>query len=401
MINIILFDNEARDRLLPLTYLKPVSELRMGILSIQEKWEKRLGGKVSFATKDYLAEKYPIDYGTENYFINGSALPSDQLCRLIQQMDFNDAFLKDDELIATKLSEEQFEHLINDEDFDDLNVIPLGDTDFIKINHPWDIFKYNQRAIEEDFQILTKGRKSQRLSPSNQVIGAENIFLEEGASVECAILNASEGPIYIGKNAKIMEGCLLRGPIAIGEGSVLKMGAKIYGGTSVGPYCKVGGEVKNVVFQGHSNKGHDGYLGDSVIGEWCNIGAGSNNSNLKNNYAEVKLWDYSSERFINTGQQFCGMIMGDHSKLGIGTTINTGTVIGVSCNIFGSGFPRNFIPSFSWGGAHGFTTYRTEKAFETVERVYERRKKEFSVQDRLILLRVFEDTVQRRPWEKK
>ncbi|MCI5083059.1 MAG: GlmU family protein [Saprospiraceae bacterium] len=401
MKNIILFDNEIRDRLLPLTYLRPVSELRIGILTIREKWERQLGGTVSYITRDYLAEKYPIDYGTENYLINASALPSDQLCRLINQMDFNEAFLNGEELIAAKLSEQQFERLINDEDFNELNGVDLAGTDYIKIDHIWDIFRYNEKAIQEDFNLLTRGRKSQPLSDTNQVIGKENIFVEEGASVECAILNASTGPIYIGKNATIMEGCMLRGPIALCEKSVLKMGAKIYGGTTIGPVSKIGGEVQGTVIQGYSNKGHDGYLGNSLVGEWCNIGAGANNSNLKNNYDEVKLWSYIDERFVKSGQQFLGMILGDHSKLAISTTINTGTVIGVSCNIFGSGFPRNFIPSFSWGGAQGFTTYKTDKAFDTVDRVYARRKKNFEVEDRLILLRVFEDTAKYRRWEKK
>ncbi len=401
MKNIILFDNEIRDRLLPLTYLRPVSELRIGILTIREKWERQLGGTVSYITRDYLAEKYPIDYGTENYLINASALPSDQLCRLINQMDFNEAFLNGEELIAAKLSEQQFERLINDEDFNELNGVDLAGTDYIKIDHIWDIFRYNEKAIQEDFNLLTRGKKSQPLSDTNQVIGKENIFVEEGASVECAILNASTGPIYIGKNATIMEGCMLRGPIALCEKSVLKMGAKIYGGTTIGPVSKIGGEVQGTVIQGYSNKGHDGYLGNSLVGEWCNIGAGANNSNLKNNYDEVKLWSYIDERFVKSGQQFLGMILGDHSKLAISTTINTGTVIGVSCNIFGSGFPRNFIPSFSWGGAQGFTTYKTDKAFDTVDRVYARRKKNFEVEDRLILLRVFEDTAKYRRWEKK
>lgn len=401
MTNIILFDNETREELLPLTYLRPVSELRLGVLTIKEKWEKWLGGKVSYITRDYLAEKFPIDYGEVNYLINSSALPSEQLCRLIQQMEFNDALLRGEELIAAKLSESQFEHLINDEDFDDLNGYDLAGTEYIKIDNLWDIFLNNHQAIKEDFKLLTKGRTSQPISSTNQVIGElENIFIEEGVSMECCILNASNGPIYIGKDATILEGSMLRGPLAIGDHSVIKMGAKIYSGTTLGPYCKVGGEVKRVVFQGYSNKGHDGYLGDSVIGRWCNIGAGANNSNLKNNYDEVKLWSYKEERFQKTGQQFCGMVLGDHSKLAISVTINTGTVIGIACNIYGPGFPRNFVPSYSWGGAHGFTTYKTDKAFDTVERVYSRRDKAFSVEDRLILLRVFEDTARFRRWEK-
>ncbi|MEN0003102.1 MAG: GlmU family protein [Bacteroidota bacterium] len=400
MANIILFDNEVRDRLLPLTFLRPVCEVRVGILTIREKWEQWLGWPVSYITQDYLAEKFPIDYGNENYLINGSALPSDQLCRLIQQMDTNEALLDGDELIVAKLNEEQFELLINDEDFGELKGIDLAGTSFMKINYSWDIFRLNGQAIQEDFQLLTKGRKSAKLSATNTVLGKHPIFLEEGAQVECSILNASDGPIYIGKNATIMEGCMVRGSFALCEHAVLKMGAKVYSNTTLGPWSKAGGELNNVVFFGYSNKGHDGFLGNSVLAEWCNLGADTNNSNLKNNYTPVKLWSYPEQRFVKTGLQFCGLIMGDHAKSGINTMFNTGTVVGVAANMFGAGFPRNYIPSFAWGGASGFSTFRTEKAFEMMEAMMARRDVDFSVQDRLIMLRVFEDTAQYRRWEK-
>jgi UDP-N-acetylglucosamine diphosphorylase/glucosamine-1-phosphate N-acetyltransferase len=315
-------------------------------------------------------------------------------------MDFGEAYLNGEELIAAKLDEKQFERLVSDKDIGELKGFDLAGTDYIKINNLWNIFQKNGKALKEDFKLLTKGRKSAPISPTNRVLGEENIFIEEGAEVEFAILNATEYPIYIGKDAKILEGCMVRGGLAMGEGAVLKMGTRIYGPTTLGPYCKVGGEVNNCVFQAHSNKGHEGYLGNSVIGEWCNIGADTNSSNLKNNYAEVKLWNYEAERFLQTDTQFCGLIMGDHSKCGINTMFNTGTVVGVSANVFGSGFPRNFIPSFSWGGARGFSTYRTDKAFETIERVFDRRKKTFDVEERLILLRIFEETAKFRAWEK-
>lgn len=402
MANIILFDNEVRDRLLPLTFLRPVCEIRVGILTIREKWEKWLDGKISYITQDYLAEKYAIDYGTENYLINGSVLPSDQLCRLIRQMDSNEALLEGEELIVAKLSEEQFELLINDEDFGELKGFDLKGTNYLKINNLWDIFQLNDQAIREDFELLTKDRTSEPISSTNQILGdPAQIFLEEGAKVECSILNATTGPIYVGKDAEIMEGCIVRGSLALGEHAVLKMGAKVYSGTTLGPWSKAGGELNNAVFFAYSNKAHDGFLGNAVLGEWCNLGADTNNSNLKNNYDEVRLWSYPEERFVKTGLQFCGLIMGDHSKAGINTMFNTGTVVGISANVYGSGFPRNFVPSFAWGGHSGFTTFRTDKAFDMMETMMARRKIDFSVQDRLIMLRVFEETAKYRSWEKQ
>ena len=401
MSRIILFDNEVRDHLLPLTYTRPVCELRVGILTIREKWERWLNMPVSYITQDYLAEKYPIDHSNVNYIINGSVLPSPQLVRLIQQMELNEAYLQGEELIVAKLDEEQIENLIKDDDIGELQGFDLEGTEFLKINHLWDLYKINDQAIREDFELITKGRTSQALSDTNQLIGSpDNLFIEEGAIVEGSILNTKKGPIYIGAKAEIMEGCMIRGSFALGEHTVIKMGAKIYGATTIGPFSKVGGEINNSVILGYTNKGHDGYLGNSVLGEWCNIGADTNISNLKNNYDEIKLWNYPARRFVKTGQQFCGLIMGDHSKTGINTMINTGTIIGVSCNVFGEGFPRNFIPSFTWGGKQGFQTYRTNKAFDTAERVMVRRNIKFDVQERLVLLRVFEDTTQFRTWDK-
>lgn len=401
MAQIILFDNEVRNRLLPLTYLRPVCELRIGILTIREKWERWTKMPVSYITQDYLAERFPLEYDKENYFVNGSVLPSVQLVKLLQQMETGEAFLQGEELIAAKMTGEQFDQLVNDDEIEDLKGIDLEDTQYLKVNHLWDIPAINETAIIEDFELLTKGRTSQPLSDSNRVLGAENIFVEEGADVELAILNGQSGPIYIGKNATVMEGAILRGPIALGENSVVKMGAKVYSGTTLGPMAKVGGEIKNTVMMGYCSKSHDGYLGDSVIGEWCNLGAGTSASNLKNDYSKVRIWNYEAEKFESTDRQFCGLFMGDYSKCAINTMFNTGTIIGICSNIFGSDFPRIFIPSFSYGGHHGFQTYRTDRAFEAIDRTMARKNRNLSVPERLTILRVFEETAKYRRWDKE
>lgn len=397
--NIILFDDDVREHLLPLTYTRPVAELRIGILTIAEKWEKCLKGTVSYITQEYLSDKFPIDIAQENYVINASALPSEQLCRLIQQLELNEALLHNGELIAAKLTALQFEHLMKNEELEEIKGFELEDTEFEKINHIWDLFRLNKSAIINDFQLLTDGRASQSISSTNTIIGDGNIFLEEGAKVECAILNTNNGPIYIGKNAEIMEGCIIRGGLAVCEGAILKMGSKIYGATTIGPYSKVGGEIKNSLVMGYSNKGHEGFLGNSIVGEWCNLGADTNNSNLKNNYGHIKLWDYAAEDYINSHLQFCGLIMGDHSKCGINTMFNTGTVVGVSANIYGTGFPPKFIPSFSWGGAAGFEPYHLEKAAAVAEKVMLRRKILFTETEKKILNQIYRDTAKFRKKE--
>ena len=401
MAHLILFDNETREHLLPLTYTRPVGDLRLGILTIREKWERVMSCPASYLTQDYLTEKFEMNYGEVNYLVNGSLLPTAQMVRLIQQLDFSEAILLDGELLATKLTGEQIEKLIKDEDFGDLSGYEAKGTEILKLRGVYDLFHLNQAALEADFELLTAGRTSEELSDTNRLIGPrDQLFIEKGAKVECATINTENGPVYIGRNALVMEGALIRGGLAMCEGAVLKMGAKVYGATTLGPYSKVGGEVNNVVFQAYSNKGHEGFLGNSVLGHWCNIGADTNCSNLKNTYEEVKLWNYPAQRFVKTGLQFCGLVMGDHTKVGINTMFNTGTVVGVGANIFGTGFPRNFVPSFAWGGASGFSTFRTSKAFEMMERVVARRDKELTVQDRLILLRIFEDTARYRRWEK-
>ncbi|OEK07607.1 glucose-1-phosphate thymidylyltransferase [Flavivirga aquatica] len=385
-MNYILFDGPSRNNLLPFTFTRPVADIRVGILTIREKWETFLGSTTTTITEDYLSEKFPMVEMEENVMINGAYLPTAELVEMVKSLKENQAIFKGEDVIAFFTKETQ-----DDIDFDTFEAIEF-DKDIIEIENTWDIFSKNGEAIQQDFILLKEDRNSQAIPESNNIIAPENIFIEEGAKLEFATLNASAGPIYIGKNAEIMEGSIIRGPFALCESATVKLGAKIYGPTTVGPHSKVGGEVSNSVIFGYSNKGHDGFLGNSVLGEWCNLGADTNNSNLKNNYTEVRLWDYETEGFAKTGLQFCGLMMGDHSKCGINTMFNTGTVVGVSANIFGSGFPRNFVPSFSWGGSSGFTTYLTKKAFEVSKVVMARRKIEFTEQDQAILEYVFEET---------
>ena len=385
-MNYILFDGTIRNALLPFTFTRPVADIRIGILTIREKWEKFLGYTTTTLTEEYLMEKYPMVEMEENIMINASFLPNPILIDMVQNLNAKEAILFGEEIIAFHTNDTQ-----EDIDFDEYELIEY-EGEVLRVENTWDIFAKNDAAIREDFELLTEDRFSQPIPKSVNVIAPENIFIEEGAKLEFVTLNASTGPIYIGKNAEIMEGSVIRGPFALCEEAQVKLATKVYGATTVGPHCRIGGEVNNSVLFGYSNKGHDGFLGNSVLGEWCNIGADSNNSNLKNNYEEVRLWSYETEGFARTGLQFCGLMMGDHSKCGINTMFNTGTVVGVSTNIFGSGFPRNFVPSFSWGGASGFTTYITKKAFETAKIVMSRRHVEFTEEDAKILEHVFEET---------
>ncbi len=401
-MNIILFDDDTREKLLPLTYTRPVGMLRLGIMTIQEKWERYFSADVSFITQDYLSDKYPIQIKEKNYVVNASILPTFHICKLIEQLQENEALLKDGDLIAALLNEQQFDNLIQNEDINELEGFEIGDTPLMRITQLSDLFSLNADAIKHDFDQLTKNRETLPLPSFVQAIGRENIFIEEGAELSISMINATDGPVYIGKNAKILEGCLIRGPFALGDHSVLKMGAKIYGGSSFGPHCKVGGEVSNVLMQGYSNKGHDGYLGNSVIGEWCNLGAATNNSNLKNNYSEVKLWDYAASSFAKTGLQFCGLIMGDHSKAGINTMFNTGTVVGVACNVYGAGYQKNFLPSFTWGGPDTtYKTHRIDKVIETSNLVMHRRGLGLSEDDQKILKHIFDISSEYRSWERQ
>ncbi|WP_298503146.1 GlmU family protein [uncultured Maribacter sp.] len=390
-MNYILFDGTVRNALLPFTFTRPVADIRVGILTIREKWEKYLRTTTTTITEDYLSVKYPMVEMEENILLNSSFLPTKELVLLIEDLKENEAIFYGEEVVAFFTTDSQ-------EKVDLSSYKPIDfQGELLRIENTWDIFSKNEAAIIADFKFLTEGRKSQPISKTNNLICSENIFLEEGAQVEYSILNATDGPIYIGKDAQIWEGSLVRGPLALCNNATVKLGAKIYGGTTVGPYSKVGGEVSNSVIFGYSSKGHDGFLGNSVLGEWCNLGADTNNSNLKNNYAKVKLWSYEQEKFQETGLQFCGLMMGDHSKTAINTMFNTGTVIGVNTNVYVPGFPRNFVPSFSWGGATGFTTYATKKAFEVAKVVMDRRSVEFNDVEADILTAVFELT---KKWRK-
>ncbi len=392
-MRIILFDEPSRERLLPFTYTRPVADLRIGILTIAEKWAKRFPDKpVSFKTVDYLQLKFPFQIETDNLLINGSVCPDEALCEAMLALQMGEALVQDEFLIALRLDAEGVQSFENDsKSYKSITY----KHDFVKISYPEDLFKLNDIELRKDFKLLTSGRKSASIDSSNTILG-DDFFAEEGAIAYCSTFNTLEGPIYLAKNTQVWEGSHIRGSFALCEYSQVKMGSKIYGATTIGPHCRVGGEVNNSILQAYSSKGHEGFLGNSVLGEWCNIGADTNNSNLKNNYAEVRLWDYKKQSFRKTGLQFCGLIMADHAKCGINTMFNTGTVVGVSANVFGAGYPRNYVPDFAWGGAQGFEVYALNKVFETAELVYERRNREFDQTEKDILSKVFELTEQYR-----
>ncbi|MCW5907013.1 MAG: GlmU family protein [Chitinophagales bacterium] len=391
-MNVVLFDcHTSRENLLPFTFTRPVADIRVGILTIREKWEKLLTVKSFSLTEDYLSGKFPFYTGSEPaLYINGAVLPDANLAAAIKGLGALQSLTASGKLIAFKSEK----HHLNYENFE---AIAKGFTPVLyngtvnSVTQIWDIFKMNGDALQADFKLITNGRTSQPLSKTNTVIGnASNIFLEEGAKAEACVINTISGPVYIGKDAELMEGCVVRGPLALCEHAALKMSAKVYGPTTLGPHCKAGGELNNVVFFGFSNKAHDGFLGNSVIGEWCNLGADTNNSNLKNNYGNVDVYSYRNGKAIDTGLQFCGLFMADHSKCGINTMFNTGTVVGVSSNIFGSDFPPKFIPSFSWGGAQWLRTFTFHKATEVAARMMERRELTLEEADIRILKTVFE-----------
>jgi UDP-N-acetylglucosamine diphosphorylase/glucosamine-1-phosphate N-acetyltransferase len=388
--NYILFDDLSRDRLLPFTFIRPVSEIRLGILTIREKWEMWLHSTTSALTKDYLQEKYPLVQDDVNVLINGAITPNADLVGEIEALKPGETLVKDSLLIAVCLDKTELA------DFD--LTVPAGfvqkqvSSTFLRINRPWHLFYYNGQELISDYELVTVGKISAPISSTNNLLRPDRIFADEGVKLEYATLNASTGPIYLGRNTEIMEGALIRGPFALCEGAIVKMGAKIYGPTTLGPFSKVGGEVTNSILFAYSNKVHEGYMGNSALGEWCNIGADSNTSNLKNNYTRVKVWDYVTGRAEDTGLQFCGLMMGDYSKCGVNTMFNTGTVVGISSNIYGAGFPGNFIPSFSWGGAAGFETYRVDKSFETIEKAMMSRNLTLSEADRRIIASVFKVT---------
>lgn len=395
-MNIVVFDDPViRMDLLPFTFTRPIASIRVGILTIKEKWEKFFAQPVSCLTQNYLQEKFPLTVATENLLINGAVCPDENLYKAIQYLKKGERLIKGTLTIAARTEDVH--------SFTNSSIKPTEYSESITVmDQVWKIFRHNGEQIRSDFELLTRGRKSNTINdPHTKTYSPENIFIEDGAVIRAAVLNAAAGPIYIGRNAQIHEGALIRGPFAIGEESIMNMGAKVRGDTTIGPYCKVGGEISNAVIFGFSNKAHDGFLGSSVIGEWCNLGADTNTSNLKNNYDSVKLWNYSKKSFQSTGLMFCGLMMGDHSKCGINTMFNTGTVTGVSSNIFGAGYPRNFVPSFAWGGGAGFTTFQLSKVYETAAKAMERRNQVLTEVDKRILKNVFEITVSERVWEKK
>ncbi len=388
MINVILFDDYSRTDLLPFTYTKPVCELRFGILTIKEKWDLILGTSCSYQTENYLSNSFLSKYGDETIFINGKITPNAELIAAITNLELETGLKQDKDLIAFKTNSKNKLNITSS-----FKLATECTVEYLKICFTYDIFKKNAEAISADFELLTKNKKSQPLSSTNILIGnASKLFIEEGVSIQASILNTTTGCIYLAKDSEVMEGSAIRGPFALGEHSALKLNTKIYGATTIGPHCKVGGEVNNSVIFGYSNKAHDGFLGNSVIGEWCNLGADTNNSNLKNNYGNVKLYNYTHQKMLDTQLQFCGLMMGDHSKCGINTMFNTGTVVGVGANIFGSGFPPNHLPSFSWGGAEATEIYLLDKMIETAHRVYARRELILTRNDITVLTHIFNET---------
>lgn len=393
MRDYVLFDNRDNySDLLPLSFTRPLSDIRVGALTLRSKWEIRLPGQYHYQPVEYLTTKFgqsPSEV-SDLTFICGTLLPDDDLVKSMDSLKPGEALRKGDDLLGFRGTKADFDSGL-------WSGVKEYSGDVRIVRYPYDVFRYAEQEISVDFALMTKGRKSKPLSSSVTLLGKKgsspksSVFIEEGADVECCVLDVREGPIYIGKDATVMPGVLMRGPVAVDEHAVVKMGAKVYGGTAIGPWCKVGGEISNVVFFGYSNKAHDGYLGNAVIGEWCNLGAGVNSSNLKNDYSKIRLWNYRKHSFLRTDLQFCGLIMGDHSKAGINVMFNTATVVGVGCNVYGAGFPRVFIPSFSQGSpASGLEDVPLKKFYEVAERVMSRRGITLSDGDRRIYERVYE-----------
>ena len=383
-IQLVFSDAQYWGDFLPLTFTRPVAELRIGILTFQERWKKLLEIEdIAFLTEDYLQEKFKKPESKESLFIVPNFLPTKIVLEQIKNLVQGEALIYQDEVIVAKLDMKDFS-------LSQITKITNIEEELLFIKSSFDIFTYNKQFLDYDFELLTKNRESQKLSETNNFLGdKKDLFIEEGAEIEFATLNCKTGKIYVGKNAEIMEGAMIRGSLALCEGSKINMGAKVYGATTIGPYSKVGGEVNNIVIFGYSNKGHEGFIGNSVIGEWCNLGADTNSSNLKNNYANVKLWNYRLSKFVDTGLQFCGLIMGDHSKSAINTQFNTGTVVGVAANIFKTGFPPNLVKSFSWGGMNGDESYRLDKVLEVMEKVMQRRKVDLTDVDKNIISHLY------------
>lgn len=381
----ILFDDQYRDSLLPFTFTRPSAHIRCGILTMAEKWEMVMEATATYATQTYLQARYGAFGVGEQLWINGRVFPTEEVVKKVKALTSGEALIIDDILIAAKTT------YTNVDFIKERSKLITCDVAVVQIKHSWDIFQLNDKAIALDWKLLALKPTSKAFEQNNTLIGSD-IYIHPSAKVQGSFLNASTGPIYIGEGTEVMEGTLIRGPFALCSGATVKMGAKIYGATTIGPHCKVGGEISNSVLFAYSNKGHDGFLGNSVLGEWCNLGADTNTSNLKNNYGPVRAWNYVTESMENTALQFCGLMMGDHSKSSINTMFNTGTVVGVAANVFGGGFPPKFIPSFSWGGAHGFETFNIDKAYEVAQRMMERRNIMFDKIDQGIFSHIFSET---------
>jgi UDP-N-acetylglucosamine diphosphorylase/glucosamine-1-phosphate N-acetyltransferase len=393
-MNIILFDDPlVRSQLLPLTFTRPVAMLRVGILTIAEKWKLWLDAGVSFDTQHYLHSRFQKTLTDDNYWINGAICPDDAFISVLKILKPNDAIEKNGRIIAVRTADDEVPEVI-------AGTVHSYPSDLTIIDQPWMVFTQNGPQLRIDFERLTKGRASLGITDKATVVyNQSNVFVEEGVTMKAAILNAETGPIYLGKNAQVQEGAIIRGPFSLGDRSIVNMGGKMRGDTTIGPDCKVGGEISNSVIFGCTNKAHDGYLGNSVLGEWCNLGADTNTSNMKNTYDVVRLWSHAKKEFVNTGLHFCGLIMGDHSKAGINTMFNTGSVVGVNANVLSDGgYPPNFIPSFSWAGEN---TYDIEKALSTAERAMLRRNITMTNHDRAILKEVYRATADDRNWERK
>lgn len=395
--HIVLFDGNERDNLLPLTATRAMADLRVGILTIKEKWEKYFQTKVDVLTQDYLQPKYTYTQKENTIFINTQFLPTKSFIKDLESLGDNEILKWRTMLVAIKTNQpinsiqDIYKIDASNNENKDYNYghkqLNTTESTYL-ISHPWNIFSHNGNEIKNDIKLLVLKPNPEKLSATNAILGNE-IYVEDGVSCECSILNAKNGPIYLGKNSEVMEGTTIRGSFALGEHSTLKMQTKIYGDTTIGPHCKVGGEVSNSVFFGYSNKAHDGFIGNSVIGEWCNLGADTNNSNLKNNYGKVKAYNYPAKDIIDTGLQFCGLIMGDHAKSSINTMFNTGTVVGVCANVFGGGFHPKFVPDFAWNEK----IFDLEKAYEVAQRVMERREINLSETDKNILKYIFENRI--------
>lgn len=392
-MNLILFDDPIiRINLLPFTYTRPIGNIRVGILTIDEKWERWLGLKPSYQTAGYLGQKFPKASSGDILLVNGAVCPDQKLADTIRSLPAGYFLIQDQLLLAARNPEGNMNQG---------NTIQY-ETPVTLIDRTWKIFRENGAQINADFRLITAGRTSAGIADKHTVVyGEQNLFVEDGVVTKAAIINAENGPVYLGKNSIVDEGAMIRGTFALCAGGHINMGAKMRGDTTIGPHCKVGGEVSNSVLFAFSNKAHDGFLGCSVIGEWCNLGADTNTSNLKNTFDQVKLWSHAENKFVSTGLQFCGLMMGDHSKCSINSMFNTGTVVDVSSNVFGDGFPRNYIPSFSWGGAGGITTYQLDKAFKTARKAMERRDKVFDETEQSILEHVYGMTALHRVWEQK